>query len=66
MQNEKRYHKEIKTNINSKQHTKEKKWTKLPNQVFSLVNREAEKQKSVVSVHFGEVVCKRNMDSRKN
>ena len=30
-----------------------KKVDKIANQVFSLVNREAEKQKSVVSVHFG-------------
>jgi len=30
-----------------------KKVDKIANQVFSLVNREAEKQKSIVSVHFG-------------
>ena len=30
-----------------------KKVDKIANQVFSLVNKEAEKQKSIVSVHFG-------------
>ena len=30
-----------------------KKVDKIANQVFSLVNKEAEKQKAVVSVHFG-------------
>ncbi len=33
--------------------TQRKKIDKIANQVFSLVNREAEKQKAVVSVHFG-------------
>ena len=33
--------------------TQRKKVDKIANQVFSLVNKEAEKQKSVVSVHFG-------------
>ena len=33
--------------------TQRKKVDKIANQVFSLVNREAEKQKAVVSVHFG-------------
>ena len=32
---------------------KRKQVDKIANQVFSLVNKEAEKQKSVVSVHFG-------------
>ena len=30
-----------------------RKVDKIANQVFSLVNKEAEKQKSIVSVHFG-------------
>ena len=34
-------------------HTQRKKVDKIANQVFSLVNQVAEKQKSVVSVHFG-------------
>jgi tRNA nucleotidyltransferase (CCA-adding enzyme) len=34
-------------------HGQRKKVDKIANQVFSLVNKEAEKQKSVVSVHFG-------------
>ena len=42
-----------------------KKVDKIANQVFSLVNKEAEKQQSVVSVHFGGS-CKRNLDPRKN
>ena len=34
-------------------HRQRKKVDKIANQVFSLVNKEAEKQKSVTSVHFG-------------
>jgi len=34
-------------------HGQRKKVDKIANQVFSLVNKEAEKQKSVVSIHFG-------------
>ena len=33
--------------------TQRKKVDKIANEVFSLVNRTSEKQKSVVSVHFG-------------
>ena len=33
--------------------TQRKKVDKIANQVFSLVNKEAKKQKAVVSVHFG-------------
>ena len=38
--------------------TQRKKVDKIANEVFSLVNRTSEKQKSVVSVHFGGAYAK--------
>ena len=39
--------------------TQRKKVDKIANQVFSLVNKEAKKQKAVVSVHFGGSYAKK-------
>ena len=46
-------------------HRQRKKVDKIANQVFSLVNNKAEKQKSVVSVHFGGSYAKETWTAEK-
>ena len=43
-----------------------KKVDKIANPVFSLVNKETEKQKASCVSTFWRLICKRNMDPRKN